>query len=385
MPSHSPALGRVRVGFIPLTDCAPLIMAVAKGFDRRHGIEIVLSREPSWAALRDKLLAGALDAAHALYGMVYGVQMGIGGPRQDMAVLMTLNRNGQAITLSQRLHAHGVSDGAQLAGLLRAAPRRHTFAQTFPTGTHALWLDYWLASQGIHPFLDINNVVVPPPRMAAHLAAGNLDGFCAGEPWNALAIREAAGFTVATSQAIWPDHPEKVLACAQRYVDTCPDQARALIMAVLEAARYLESEAGRREAAPILAAADFIDVPVDLIAGRLLGHYQDGIGQAWQDGHAIRFFADGEVNFPWLSDGMWFLTQHFRWGMLTSHPDYLAVARRVNQLALYREAALQIGVGVPDTEMRSSTLIDGGVWDGRDPVAYAEGFAVHGGGGCTAA
>ncbi|MCU0842922.1 MAG: ABC transporter substrate-binding protein [Thiobacillaceae bacterium] len=377
MSQHS-ALPRVRVGFIPLTDCAPLVMAVAKGYDRRHGIEIVLSREPSWAAIRDKLLTGQLDAAHALYGLVYGVQMGIGGPRQDMAVLMTLNRNGQAITLSRRLADIGVSDGPALARHLRAAPRRHTFAQTFPTGTHALWLNYWLASHGIHPFQDINNVVVPPPQMAGHLAVGNLDGFCAGEPWNTLAIKERAGFTAATSQDIWPDHPEKVLACGRAFAEGRPDQARALVMAVLEAARHLDTPQGRSEAATLLAGPDFVNVPVDLIEGRLHGQYLDGLGRAWQDAHAMHFFDDGQVTFPWLSDGMWFLTQHYRWGMLAHHPDYLDVARQVNRIDLYREAAAQLGVAVPESEMRSATLMDGRRWDGKDPAAYAEGFPLSG-------
>ena len=370
----------VRVGFIPLTDCAPLALAAARGYDRAHGIELVLSREPSWAAIRDKLLTGDLDAAHALYGMVYGTRMGIGGPRQALSVLMTLNRNGQAITLSRRLHERGVRDGAGLAALLRVDPRRHTFAQTFPTGTHAMWLYFWLAHHGIHPFRDINNVVVPPPRMSGHLAIGNMDGFCAGEPWNALAIHEQAGFTVATSQDIWPEHPEKVLACGTRLADERPDLARALIMAVLEAARDLDTEAGRREAALLLAGPEFIDMPVALIEGRLLGHYQDGLGRAWRDAHAMRFFADGEVSFPWLSDGIWFLTQQYRWGMLGRHPDYLAVARQVNRIDLYREAAERVGVPTPGVDLRASTLLDGRVWDGGDPVAYAEGFVLSGGG-----
>jgi nitrate/nitrite transport system substrate-binding protein len=370
----------IHVGFIPLTDCAPLVVAAAKGFDRKHGIELVLSRESSWASVRDKLLTGVLDAAHALYGLVYGVQMGIGGLRQDMAVLMTLNRNGQAITLSSHLHDKGVSDGESLARHIAEDSRRHTFAQTFPTGTHAMWLYYWLASHGVHPFRDINNVVIPPPQMAGHLAVGNLDGFCAGEPWNVLAIKERVGFTVATSQDIWPDHPEKVLACGRDFADRRPDQARALVMAVLEAARYLDTPQGRSEAAKLLAGPDYINVPVDLIEGRLHGQYLDGLGRAWQDGHAMRFFDEGQVTFPWLSDGMWFLTQHFRWGMLGSHPDYLAVARQVNRIDLYREAAGQVGVAVPGTDMRNATLMDGRVWDGSDPAGYAEGFELRGNG-----
>ena len=370
----------IRVGFIPLTDCAPLVMAAVKGFDRKHGIELVLSREPSWAAVRDKLLTGQLDAAHALYGLVYGVQMGIGGPRQDMSVLMTLNHNGQAITLANRLHDQGISDGASLARHIGESSRRHTFAQTFPTGTHAMWLYYWLASHGVHPFRDINNVVVPPPQMTGHLAVGTLDGFCAGEPWNAMAIKKREGFTVATSQDIWPDHPEKVLACSRAFVEKHTDQARALVMAILEAARFLDTPQGRSEAAYLLAGPDYINVPVDLIEGRLQGQYQDGLGRAWQDAHAMSFFDDGQVTFPWLSDGMWFLTQHYRWGMLGSHPDYLTVARQVNRVDLYREAASQIGVAVPPGDMRSAALMDGQIWDGNNPVAYAEGFELKGNG-----
>jgi nitrate/nitrite transport system substrate-binding protein len=368
------ALTEVRVGFIPLTDCAPLVMAAVKGYDRRHGIKIILSREPSWAAIRDKLLTGELDAAHALYGMVYGVQMGIGGPKHAMAVLMTLNRNGQAITLSRRLHAEGVDSGEALAKRIAAGDRRHTLAQTFPTGTHALWLYYWLASFGVHPFRDINNVVVPPPQMVNNLSLGNIDGFCAGEPWNALAIKEQAGFTVATSQEIWREHPEKVLASTQAFVQDQPDAARALVTAVLEAARELDTPAGRDEAAHVLAQSAFVDVPVDLIRDRLQGRYDNGLGKQWHCEHGMRFFGDGEVTYPWLSDGMWFLTQQRRWGMLREAPDYMGMAEQVNQITLYREAAAKLGIAVPDSPLRASTLMDGRLWDGSDPEAYATGF-----------
>jgi len=207
-----------------------------------------------------------------------------------------------------------------------------------------------------------------------------MDGYCAGEPWNALAIKEKAGFTVATSQDIWPDHPEKVLACSRDFADQKPDQARALILAVLEAARYLDTSRGRAEAAHLLAGPDFINVPVDLIEDRLQGRYQNGLGRAWQDPHPMSFFADGEVGLPWLSDGMWFLTQHYRWGMLAEHPDYLGVARRVNRLDLYRQAASQLGLVLPAPDTRHSTLMDGRPWDGSDPAGYAAGFALQGNG-----
>lgn len=369
---------RVRVGFIPLTDCAPVVLAAGKGYDRRHGIRMELVRAPSWAVIRDGLITGELDAAHALYGLVYGVEMGIGTPRQAMAVLMTLNRNGQAITLARRLLERGATDGDALARLVRAEPRRYRFAQTFPTGTHALWLYYWLASHGVHPFRDIGNLTVPPPQMLAHLDKGSIDGYCAGEPWNALAIERGVGFTVATSQDIWPEHPEKVLACADRFVQARPEVARALIRAVLEACRELDTPEGRLEAARWLAAPAYVDLPEEVIAGRLQGVYTDGCGRVWQDPHPVRFHDDGAVNHPWLSDGMWFLTQFKRWGLLAAHPDYAGVARRVNRTELYRAAAAELGIPIPAADMRSSILMDGRVWDGSDPQAYADSFAIQG-------
>ena len=367
----------VKVGFIPLTDCAPLILASHLGLDRKHGIRLVLTREPSWAAIRDKLLTGDLDAAHALYGMVYGVQMGIGGPIQDMAVLMTLNRNGQAITLSKRLHEARVSDGQTLAKLIHKGERRYTLAHTFPTGTHVFWLYYWLASQGINPLKDLNSIVVPPPQMGAYLRAGFIDGFCAGEPWNELAIAEGTGFTAIATQDIWPDHPEKILASSLAFIRNQPDTARALVMATLEAARFLDSNEGRKEAASILSGPTCLGTPAELIERRLSGDYRNGLGQHWHSDHPIKFYADGLVSYPWLSDGMWFLTQQRRWGLLDHDPDYLAIARQVNQTELYRMAATELGIAVPDDEMRTSTLMDGQMWDGSEPLAYAHSFALH--------
>ncbi|MHB0983234.1 MAG: CmpA/NrtA family ABC transporter substrate-binding protein, partial [Thiobacillus sp.] len=166
--SDAPEKPRLSIGFIPLTDCASVVMASVKGFDKKYGLTITPSKEASWAAVRDKLVNGELDAAHVLYGLIYGVQLGIGGPKKDMAVLASINHNGQAISLSNQLKAKGVTDGASLAKLVKAEPREYTVAQTFPTGTHAMWLYYWLAAYGIDPFRDVKNIVVPPPQMVAN-------------------------------------------------------------------------------------------------------------------------------------------------------------------------------------------------------------------------
>jgi len=373
-----PARRDVRVGFIPLTDCATVIIAALKGFDARHGIRIIPSRQASWAAVRDKLVGGEIDAAQLLYGMAYALQLGIGGPREEMAVLMALSRNGQAITLSQQLAARGALDGPSLARVMAGEPRVYTFAQTFPTGTHAMWLYYWLAAYGIDPLRDVRLITVPPPQMVAGLRAGAMDGFCAGEPWNQRAIAAGAGVTVTTSQQIWPDHPEKVLATTRGFLQHNADTARALVAALLEAGRWIDaSDAHRAETAAALAAPEFLDTPADIIAPRLMGHYQNGLGLSWEDPNRVRFHDAGRVNFPYLSDAIWFMTQQRRWGMLRQDPDYRAVASAVNQIALYREAAERAGVAVPADVMRSSRLIDGVDWDGSDPARYAAGFEIR--------
>lgn len=376
--SDAPEKREVRIGFIPLTDCASVIMAARLGFDRKHGIVIRPSKEASWSAVRDKLLAGELDAAHALYGLAYGVQLGIGGTRRDMAVLMTLSANGQGISASRQLAQQGGADGDSLARLVASRGRKYVFAQTFPTGTHAMWLNYWLATHGIHPLRDVTTVVVPPPQMVAHVRDGRIDAFCAGEPWNHYGIVDGATVHLASSQDVWPDHPEKVLAATRDFVERHPNTARAMVMALLEASRWIDaSTANRLQMAETISAGPYVNVAVDAIQDRILGHYQDGRGGTWVDPNPMKFHAEGSVNFPWLSDAMWFLTQFRRWGLLPRDPDYTAVAAAVNRIDLYREAAGAVGVAVPGATLRSARFIDGSVWTGEDPARYAGSHAIH--------
>ena len=369
----------LNIGYMPLSDCASLVVAATQGFAQPYGLTLNLQRQTSWAGISDKLLSGELDVAHSLYGMIYAIQLGISGAAAtDMAVLMGLNQNGQSINLSQPLKDAGVTSTSALKQRVHQSGTKLTFAQTFPTGTHAMWLYYWLASQGIHPLQDVNSVVVPPPQMLAHLEAGRIDGFCVGEPWCANAVDQAQGFTLATSQSIWPDHPEKVLACTREFVEQNPNTARVLVMAILEASRFIEeSRENRLSTAKLLSSTEYLDAPLASIEPRLLGDYSDGLGNRWQDEHALRFHNKGAANFPYLSDGMWFITQFRRWGLLREDPDYLAVAQQVQQLELYGAAASALDIQLPGTPMRSSRLLDGCVWDGSDPAAYARSFALH--------
>jgi nitrate/nitrite transport system substrate-binding protein len=373
--SDKPEKEEVRIGFIPLTDCASVVMASVLGIDKKYGIKIVPTKEASWAGVRDKLVNGELDMAHVLWGLIYGVQLGVGGPKKDMAILMNLNHNGQAITLSKKLSDKGAVDGPSLAKLMATDKRDYTFAQTFPTGTHAMWLYYWLATYGVNPMKDAKVITVPPPQMVANMRVGNMDGYCVGEPWGHRAIADGIGITAVTTQDIWKDHPEKALGTTADYVKKYPNTARAVVAAILEASKWIDAGLQNKlKMAETVADKAYVNTSVDVINQRILGRYQNGLGKTWDDPNHMKFYNDGLVNFPYLSDGMWFLTQHKRWGLLKDHPDYLGVAKQVNQIEIYKQGAALAKVNVPKEPMRSSKLIDGTVWDGKEPAKYADGF-----------
>jgi nitrate/nitrite transport system substrate-binding protein len=375
--SDAPEKTEVKIGFIPLTDCASIVMASVLGLDQKYGVKIIPTKESSWASVRDKVMSGENDFTHMLLGQTYGVHLGVGGAKKDMAVLMTLNQNGQAITLSKKLADKGAVDGPSLAKLMATDKREYTFAQTFPTGTHAMWLYYWLATHGINPMTGAKVITVPPPQMVANMRVGNMDGYCVGEPWNHRAIIDGIGITAQTTQDIWKDHPEKVLATTGDFAKKNPNTCRAVTAAILEASKWIDAGLqNKNKMAETIAEKSYVNTSVDAINQRILGRYQNGLGKTWDDPNHMKFYNDGSVNFPYLSDGMWFMTQHKRWGMLKDHPDYLGVAKQVSQIEIYKQAAAATKTPVPKDAMRSAKLIDGVVWDGKDPQKYADGFKI---------
>jgi nitrate/nitrite transport system substrate-binding protein len=376
--SDKPEKDEVKIGFIPLTDCASVVMASVLGIDKKYGVKIIPTKEASWAGVRDKLINGELDMAHVLWGLIYGVHVGISGPKKDMAVLMNLNHNGQAITLSKKLADKGAVDGAGLAKLMASEKREYTFAQTFPTGTHAMWLYYWLAAHGINPMKDAKIITVPPPQMVANMRVGNMDGYCVGEPWGHRAIADGIGVTAITTQDIWRDHPEKALGTTADFVKKYPNTARAVTAAIIEAGRWIDAGLqNKNQMASTVADKAYVNTSVDVINQRIMGRYQNGMGKTWDDPNHMKFYNDGAATFPYLSDGMWFLTQHKRWGLLREHPDYLAVARQINQIDVYKQAASAAKAPLPKDAMRSAKLVDGVVWDGKDPKKYADSFKLQ--------
>jgi len=364
----APERSHLRIGYVPLIDSAPLIVAQEMQFGQRHGLTLELCKQPSWAAIRDKLLSGELDAAQTLYGMVYGVQLGVGGPQADMALLMTLNRNGQAITVSNRL-AEQLLGGQSLKSALHSLGRKPVFAQTFPTGTHAMWLNYWLAANGVDPLSDIESIVIPPPQMPLALAQGELDGFCAGEPWHAVAENNHSGKTIISTSQIWPDHPEKALACRREFAALYPNTAQALIRTMLEACQWLDNAENKIRASIWLAQPQYLNLAQELILSRLGPTASDSDRTAMPAKLPVRFFDERAANYPLPSDGLWFLGQFYRWGLLRSTSQWDEIVNQVCQTTLYREAALQLNLTAGPPKAEKVQFIDGRIWDGSNAIA----------------
>jgi nitrate/nitrite transport system substrate-binding protein len=221
----------------------------------------------------------------------------------------------------------------------------------------------------------VKTITVPPPQMVANMRVGNMDGYCVGEPWGARAIADGIGFTGITTQDIWKDHPEKALGTRAEWVAQNPNAARAITAAILEASKYIDTMANRPKVSEIIAQKSYVNTDASVIEGRMKAEYDNGIGKKWKDANYMKFYNDGKVNFPYLSDGMWFLTQHKRWGLLKEDVDYLAVARQVNKIDIYKQAAAAAKVPL-HPELRTSKLVDGVVWDGKNPTQYASGFKI---------
>jgi len=375
----SPEVRDMRFGIIALTDCSPIVMAHELGYFRKFGINAVISKEASWAVIRDKLSLGENQATHMLLGMPLASTMGLAGsPVKPMVIPWLLNRNGQAITLNNKLRAAGVRQPAQikpLADKAKAAGDPLTFAMTFPPGTHAMWIRYWLASGGINPDRDVNLITIPPPQMVANMKVDKMDGFCVGEPWNVRAIQDGIGYTVTTTQAMWKDHPEKVCAFTEEFAAKNPKTVKAVIKALHLASVDLDKMENRPKFAEVVARPTYINTTADAILERLMGKYDYGDGRVEQDPNYMIFSSRG-CNYPHQIYARWWLTQFRRWGMVKQPPDYSGVAKRVMRSDIYLDALKELGAAVKIAEQQTITLFDG-TFDGREPDRYAASFKVH--------
>ncbi|WP_300304180.1 CmpA/NrtA family ABC transporter substrate-binding protein [Ferrovibrio sp.] len=345
----------VRIGFIALTDSAVLIAAKEKGFFARQGLDVTLVREPSWANMRDKVALGALDAAHMLAPMPLAATLGAGGWKKPQITSFALNLNGNAVTISSKLWNRLVEaepavaqDRHEAGNVLRrliAADRKAgrpvlTFATVFNYSSHQIQLRYWLASAGIDPDRDVNLVVVPPPQMTDRLAAGEIDGFCVGDPWNSLAVLRGVGRILISGYEIWNNRMEKVIGVNRDWVERNPLTHKLMLMALIEAAEWLDRPENRLEGVEILARPDYIGPEAaEAIRLGMLGVVRYGLDVSPEHMPDFFVFSRYSANFPWRSQAEWYLTEMRRWKLIDPATDISAVADAVFRTDLYREAA----------------------------------------------
>ena len=384
--ASTPEVRRAKLGYIALTDAAPLIIAKEKGFFTKHGMpDVEIDKQASWGATRDNLVlgggAGGIDGAHLLTPMAYLIHTGRivqNNQPVPMAILARLNTNGQAISVAEKHKALGAKLDA--TPLRRALNADSKVAMTFRGGTHDCWIRYWMAAAGIDPDRDVSTNVVPPPEMVANMRVGTMDAFCVGEPWNAQLVNQRLGYTATITGEIWRDHPEKCLGLRADFVAQNPRATEALVAAVIEAAQWCDVPANKAEMAAILGRRAWFNVPPADILPRLQGivDYGDGRNQTNTD-ITMKFWRD-HASYPFQSHDLWFLTENIRWGVLPPDLDTRALVAAVNREGIWRAAAERAGVAASATPSGTSrgpeTFFDGKVFDPANPAAYLASLAI---------
>ncbi len=380
------------LGFIALTDAAPVIIAQEKGFFAKHGMpEVKVVKQTSWAATRDNLelgtAGGGIDGAHILTPMPLLLTAGkITKSNQPlpMVTLARLNLQGQGISAAQAFLPEKltIDNKAGLEAAVAAAGakgKKFKAAVTFPGGTHDLWMRYWLAAHGVDPNTAADLVVIPPPQMVANMQTGTMDTFCVGEPWNERLVNKKLGYTVAQTGELWKLHPEKAFSMRADWVEKNPKATQALLKGVLEAQMWCDDPANLDEMCTILAKDKYIKATVSDIKPRLAGNVDYGDGRVVKDSpYKMRFWADS-ASFPYKSHEKWFVTEDMRWGYLPASTDIDALVDKVNRADLWKEAAKAIGqeASIPASDSRGKeTFFDGVVFDPEDPKGYLDALKI---------
>lgn len=376
--SSSGAGKKIRLGFIPLTDCASLVVAQQKGFFKKHGVDVEVVKMANWLAVRDQISSGELAGGHCLFGMPFSVATGVSKAQGDpMKIAMVLSNNGQATTLSNKAFA-GVKYG-DFAGFkaatdkLRTGGKIPTFAMTFPGGTHDMWMHLTLAAAGIDP-KSVQVKVIPPPQMVANMTAGNMDGYNVGEPWGGKAVAENIGFTFVATQDLWKNHPEKALVVNGKFAEERRDDLKHVMMAILEASIFIDEMKNKPEVAEIIGTKAFTGAEPKVIVDRLSGKYNLGGGNGTKDFVAAKdymlFHNGGMTNFPRTSYGLWFLTQYVRFGKLPAMPDDAEkMVKDILLQDLYQEVAAEMKIAVPGDDMAPiQVTVDKVAFDPKKPL-----------------
>ncbi len=366
----------IDLGFIPLTDCAPFIIAKEKGFFAKYGIEEVnLHQEASWDAISERVVSGELTAAQMVAGMPLAMTLGMNGKASTpMSVPLVLSRNGNAITLSTALYDRGIRALKDLKATL-VVGNKLTLGIVHSCSMHNLMLRYWLASGGIDPDTDVQLIVIPPQAMVSRLKSGEIDGFCVGEPWNTQAIQEGIGFVIATDLDIWAGNPEKVLGFTESWVQQHPNTHMAIVQAILEACEYCDEPRHRPELLELL--AKHLDIPLQYIKPGLIGPFDRGNGTPPENLPRYHQFHVENANCPRRVEGLWILTQLARWGITPFPKNRIEILDRVRRVDHFITACDRLGyVGIePDRD--PFQLFDGQVFNPEEPLKYLQNQPIH--------
>jgi nitrate/nitrite transport system substrate-binding protein len=381
-----------KLGFIALTDAAPLFVAEERGFFKKHGMtNVEVLKQASWGATRDNLVLGSeksgIDGAHILTPMPYLITSGAmtaNNVPMPMYILARLNLAGQCISVADEFASLKVGTDTKpfKTALLakKASGKPINAAMTFPGGTHDMWMRYWLAAGGIDPNKDINTIVVPPAQMVANMKVGTMDTFCVCEPWNHQLIHQKIGYTAITTGELWRNHPEKAFGMRASYVDKNPNATQALLRAVMEAQMYCEDPKNRAAVAEICSQRKWINAPYADIADRMRGDFDYGTGRVVKNSPEQMRYWNDFASYPFQSHDLWFLTENIRWGYLPQKTDTAALIKKVNREDLWRAAAKELGV--PSAQIPTSTsrgvekFFDGKVFDPKNPTAYLNSLAI---------
>ena len=368
----------LELGFVPLTACAPLVIAKEKGFFEKHGLDDVsLVRETSWRGIVDGIAGGFLDAAQMPAGMP--VWLTVGGHQETplpIVSALTMTRNGNAITLAKQFYEQGVYNATDFKRmLLESTDARHTLGMVHPSSMHNLLLRYWLASGGIDPDRDVSLKTIPPAQMIADLKAGTIDGYCVGEPWNLRAAMEEVGFTVATDLEIWLGHPGKVLGVREDWANAYPNTHIALVKALLEACRYCADPNNANEVREILARREYLSTDIDYIHLGDPNVFTCNLEQPMREYAHHLFYGDG-VNRPSRTEHLWMMTQMARWADIPFPRNWMEILERVCRVNVFSTAARELGMLDIKYLRGSIELFDGIKFDAEDPIAYLNSLAI---------
>jgi len=409
----SPELTKLTFGIIPLTDCAPIVIAKEKGFFNKHGLDVTVSKEASWANIRDKVSVGALDGAHMLAGMPIAASLGVGATKKPTLTAFSMDLNGNAITVSNDLYdamvkadPEAMKESPTSARALKKVIDAHkasgkepmTFAMVFPVSTHNYEIRYWMAAAGIDPERDIRLIVIPPPQMVANLRANNIVGYCVGEPWNERAVDMGIGRTLITNYEIWNNNPEKVFGVNREWAEKNPNSHLAAVRGLIEAAQWMDQAKNRMEVVKIISERSYVNAPVDVVKMSMTGTFKYSKQEAPRPLPDFNVFYRYAATFPWRSHACWFITQMIRWGQIEAPIDIKKMAEAVYRPDIYREAAKALKIPYPTIDyktegtrngpwslseatapipMGSDLFFDGMAYDPAELINYVKGFKMH--------